>query len=133
MDNEDKRGVGDFGYEAFERGDAWEPPEEIGSPDLPPIWGPETVGEKLVGIVGRVRETKFNQLVRLQTAKGVVSLPIGGALKDIPWEKMEGHRVSLEFKGWVELEEKDPETGKPFRVRTFRTLAQRPKPNQAPF
>lgn len=132
MGKEDGHVTEGFDYGAFEKGDAWEPPEEIGSPDLPPIWQPEEVGDTLAGIVGRMRKTKFNWLVRLQTAKGVVSLPISGALRDIPWDKLEGCKVSLTFKGWVELEEKDPETGEPFRVRTFRTLAQRPK-TKVPF
>jgi len=82
-------------------------PEEDGFDDpistpLPPFWQPDIEGEVRIGVVMSIRQTKFSPSVHLLTEEyGLISIPVGGALKDIAWDKYIGRAVKFTFKGWI--------------------------------
>jgi hypothetical protein len=105
--------------------------DQISQP-LPPFWQPEEEGEIRVGVVMSIRQTRFSPSVHLMTVEyGLISVPVGGALKDIAWDKYIGREVKFTFKGWTVTKGIDAE-GKPRRLRVIDVRGKK-IPDNVPF
>lgn len=63
------------------------------------VWKPEQVGEKRIGKLMAVTNTKYNPILRLATASGTENVPVSTHLADIDFGQYIGRKFLFEFTG----------------------------------
>jgi hypothetical protein len=104
------------------------PDEEVlcDSSELPPFWKPEVPGERLQGVLTRIKETQYGPALRVRdTEERVHTVAINETMMDIDFERVLGRRLTFVFKGYVE-------TKKGNKIRTFKITAKQ-EDDRAPF
>lgn len=64
------------------------------------MWKPEKEGEKVVGKLLAISQTRFNKILRISTElDGVISVPISTFLEDVDFDRLVGEKISIQYTG----------------------------------
>lgn len=65
------------------------------------FWKPKEEGETKVGKLLSKSTTTFGEVINLETADGLVQIPISVVLKKVDWDAHVGKKIMFQYKGTV--------------------------------